>query len=476
QGNEKAVKIENNQTQTPEGEKWVSELIIDSPFVSDQTGLFKCHYNDSSDVENENHVYVFVNNKNALLAPEPDTVLFSPIKPLIIPCRPSTSYANVSFWYDAPIGPSAKRTNVIVDRRRGITFDPAIGIRFEKLFVHSNMNFFCEVSLKDKKEKAKFITVYVSSDHYTTLNVKSPPPVLVNESLKLECKIQSFKNESYEIDFGHSNLNQSESMTSELKIEQNFEQNREFYTYSRELTVDKVNSENEGIYYCVVTANNITVDNITKLVTIYDKSLVHFIEMSPSFDLNETVVRQVGEDFQLSVSVRSFPQIDLDRVSLYKNGVVISLNESSIYKMSFQQNTIIVDMKNLSLEQTGFYMLVISPKYHKNVTLNLKIEGKPEMILYHSSQITNGSWSKYDSGSMFEFECIGKGSPIPIVNVFFSACKQKNSSAENCEEDQKAYKWVTKHSTERGWNLESYNYTDETRVKKLCAEMQLLFT
>ncbi|XP_066115041.1 vascular endothelial growth factor receptor 1 isoform X2 [Saccopteryx bilineata] len=392
---------------------------------ANHTGFYSCKYlsiPSSKNKQTESAIYIFINDTGRpfleMHSEIPEMVYMTEGRELVIPCRvtsPNVTVTLKKFPLDTLI-PDGKR--ITWDSRKGFIISNA---SYKEIGLLT-----CETTVNGHLYQTNYLT-FRQTNIILDVQMSTPSPVklLKGHTLTLNCTATTPFNTRVQMTWSYpGKTNKSAS------IRQRFDQgNAHTNVFYSVLTINKVQSNDKGIYICHVKSGPSS-KSINTSVRIYDEAFITVKHRKEQ--VLETVAGK--KSYRLSMKVKAFP---LPEVAWLKDGLPVTEKSARYWVHGYS-----LIIKDVAAEDAGNYTILLSIKQStvvKNLTTTLIINVKPQ--IYEKAVSSFPEPILYPLGSRQILTCTIYGIPQPTIKWFWHPCNHNHSKAryDFCSNNEESF-------------------------------------
>ncbi|XP_030047255.1 vascular endothelial growth factor receptor 2 [Microcaecilia unicolor] len=357
--------------------------------ISDDTGTYKCFYEDSKEatritiyVQDQRSPFVLSHNDQF------DVVYIRENATVTIPCLGNVPNLNVTLNTLYPDG------EFIPDGER-LYWDSQKGFTAPSNLINSAGIIFCKTKIDGKSYSSSvYVAVVVGFKIYElTLDRFPQVELVVGEKLNLTCTARTALNVRVDFKWDYPSVMDKKALTTGFrKIGQNY------LELSKTLILDTVTLKDMGTYSCTAFNGGMTKSNSTNVI-IYAKPFISLDKKMESI-----VETRIGGRVRIPVKFTGYPSPE---IKWFKNGKVLHANHT--LKMGNYALTII----DVSEANKGNYTAVLTNPITREQqihTFNLLVNVPPQI----GEKAISASLDSYKYGSTQVLTCTVYGVPEPI--------------------------------------------------------------
>lgn len=379
--------------------KYESTLTI-TEILYHETGFYTCCYNKSNCEigENASSAYVFVNDPNNIFIKK---IIFMPIhhgKKTVIPCRPTFSDSNVTFWkgYENEY---VTTEDIVFDSRKGFIVDfPTI---------YFNDIFSCKTKFRNVEHKVSVHLIYFGEtsplDPFIEFNNNSFP--VTDSSFSLNCSVKMDPGSIVCLEWNYPNKYSDRIEELEAYVEEIIQRNFKYKFVTTKLIINHAQLNDSGIYECKAIDHSGTKYIKHKRVQVYEQSAKPYLNLINNID--KSLERNKFDNVYFSINIQSFPYFEKIDLEWMKDGK--PLPQDKRYEVTSTNSRASLKIKSLGIIDDGIYTLHATAGNITNSTsITLYILDKPNIRI-------NGNEIFYLLNQNYELHCDTKGYPFPTV-------------------------------------------------------------
>ncbi|KAG8190869.1 hypothetical protein JTE90_010294 [Oedothorax gibbosus] len=450
---EHSVAISSYENKNETINKYKSTLIISEVNFLD-TGYYKCFYEGASLENPLNTVqsYIFVNDRENLFVSKPILRGFYPLwqyKRSIIPCRPTSSRANVTLW-----NVDTEPEELIPLEPFVMSFDPKIGFIIDYPLYEMSGDRECRATY-DGMEEVMDLTLrfYVDTDppqpYLNTSEAKHP---VVNGTFTLKCSVEVELDTIIYVDWFYPNKNKSDNRINETKLlaSRIIKNGIQYQEISTNLVVKDVRSSDSGIYVCSVKDHSNKTGRYN--VSIYVHETDQPAHVNFTTDVTGPIETRAGQDVLFVVGVSAYPSISDVAFHWEKDGRQLVSDVHRRRKAS--NDTRMLEIFRVDRSDAGRYTLFgVTEGRNSSISIDLLVKDEPLVFVRHDQLV-------YMHGKDYSLDCVADGYPDPAVRWRWKTCPDLRDMWSCDPEDPGGWRDVDDVKSSNSENL-TFEYSTE---------------